>query len=67
MEEVRPDFQNVRTYKVLTWLQGAIALKAFELNNKISLEYVYPSEWRKKIGIHTGRGIKRDVLKKASI
>lgn len=67
MEEVRPDFQNARTYKVLTWLQGAIALKAFELNNKIQLEYTYPSEWRKKIGIHTGRGIKREVLKKASI
>lgn len=66
-EEVRPDFANVRTYKVLMWLQGAIVLKAYEIDPKISVEYIYPSEWRSKIGIKTGRGIKREQVKAASI
>lgn len=66
-EEVRPDFVNVRTYKVLMWLQGAIVLKAYEIDPKISVEYLYPSEWRSKIGIKTGRGIKREQVKAASI
>lgn len=66
-EEVRPDFINIRTYKVLMWLQGSIVLKAHDINPKISIEYLYPSEWRSKIGIKTGRGVKREQVKAASI
>ena len=31
------------------------------------MEYVYPGTWRKDCGIRTGRGIKREALKKADI
>jgi hypothetical protein len=33
----------------------------------ITIEYIYPSEWRKKCGITTGRGVKRESLKAADI
>jgi Holliday junction resolvasome RuvABC endonuclease subunit len=67
IEEVRTDYKNIHTYKILTWLQGAIVIAAFEVNPKIEITYLQPSEWRAAIGIHTGRGIKREELKKADI
>lgn len=67
IEEVRTDYKNVHTYKILTWLQGVIAVAAYETNSKINIEYIQASSWRSKIGIHTGRGIKRDVLKQEDI
>jgi Holliday junction resolvasome RuvABC endonuclease subunit len=67
IEEVRTDYKNAHTYKILTWLQGVIAVAAYEINPKIGITYIQPSSWRSKIGIHTGRGIKREELKKADI
>lgn len=63
LEEVRTDYQNVHTYKILTWLQAAIVFVAYEIDPQIKIEYVQASSWRSKIGIHTGRGIKRETLK----
>lgn len=34
---------------------------------KIKIEYVYPSEWRKVLGIKQGAGVKREALKAADI
>lgn len=66
-EEVRTDYKNPHTYKVLTWLQGAIIISAWEKINNLEYEFIQPSSWRSKIGIHTGRGIKREALKQADI
>lgn len=66
-EEVRTDYQNAHTYKMLTWLQGVVVLAAYEINPKIKFEYLQPSSWRSTIGIHTGRGIKRESLKEADM
>jgi hypothetical protein len=67
LEEVRPDNKNLHTQKVLMWAQAAIAFCLDEYDSKIKIEYIYPSSWRSKIGIKTGRGIKRDTLKQADI
>jgi Holliday junction resolvasome RuvABC endonuclease subunit len=67
IEEVRTDYKNAHTYKILTWLQGIIAVVAYEINPKITITYIQPSSWRSTIGIHTGRGIKRAELKEADI
>lgn len=66
-EEVRTDYKNPHTYKVLTWLQGVIIISAWEKINNLEYEFIQPSSWRSKIGIHTGRGIKREALKQADI
>lgn len=67
LEEVRTDYKNAHTYKILTWLQSAIVIAAYEIDKKIKVEYLQPSAWRAAVGIHTGRGVKRDTLKKADI
>lgn len=67
-EDVHLDgFKNTHTYKVLTQLSGVVLVKAFEVNPKIQYDYMLPNSWRSKIGIHTGRGIKRETLKKEDI
>lgn len=62
-EEVRTDYQNAHTYKALNWIQGITLYNAYLINPKIDYEFIQPSAWRSKIGIHTGRGIKREELK----
>ena len=66
MEEVRPQF-NSHTNKILMWLQGAIVLKAYEINPKIQCEFIGASEWRAALKIKQGRGVKRDQLKPRDI
>ena len=66
-EEVRTDYKNVHTYKVLNWIQGITLYRAFLTNPKIDYEFIQASSWRSQIGIHTGRGIKRDTLKQEDI
>ena len=66
-EEVRTDFTNTHTFKVLNWIQGIVIYNAFRDNPKIEYEFIEPSSWRSTIGIHTGRGVKRDELKAADI
>ena len=67
LEDVLPDdvHHNQSVYKALTYLQGFI-LNCLNSNN-IPFKLFTASEWRKKCGIHTGRGIKRDVLKTKDI
>ena len=63
MEDVLPtDVGNNREiYKKLMYLQGFLC----DLFNEyhITPTFIFPSEWRSKCGIHTGRGVKRDSLK----
>jgi Holliday junction resolvasome RuvABC endonuclease subunit len=69
-EEVRPDTgynSNTNVWKALTWLQAAIAFLVHEKYSQTEIEYIYPSSWRSKIGIKTGKGIKRETLKEADI
>lgn len=67
MEEVRTDFNNAHVYKLLTWLQGVITLAIYEYNPRITIQYMQASSWRSRVGIKTGRGVKRAEVKKADI
>ena len=69
-EEVRfgeSNISNVKTYKALNYIQAAIVFTVYDYNPNIKIEYLQPSEWRSKVGIKTGRGIKRESLKKEDI
>lgn len=67
LEEVRPDEMgarsNLATHKALMFLQGAIAMMVHDNHQKITIDYLYPSEWRKCCNIKTGRGIVRETVK----
>ena len=67
VEEVLPEDvrNNQKTFKALMYLQAFVAYE-FDKRGK-KLEFFVSSEWRKKCGIKTGRGIKRESLKKADI
>lgn len=69
IEEVRPDQgeTNSKTVKALFWLQASLAFLLHDEHSEVKIEYVYPSEWRQRCGIKTGKGIMRDELKKADI
>ena len=68
MEEVIPSVgKNVQTWKALMYLQAIFLMLLFKKFNKVKTEFIYPSSWRSKIGIHTGKGITRDKLKAADI
>ena len=58
---------NTNTYKKLTWLQGVIVVALYEINKDMEIEFIESSSWRSKIGIKTGRGVKRTTLKQADI
>lgn len=66
MEEVRPDGLNLRTGKLLTWLQGCIKVAIFEYDKNIKIDFIGPSSWRSKLGIQ-GYRIKRKEQKKKDI
>ena len=63
MEEVIPDDVkgNNTVFKALIYLQGFIVAKLDEY--KLKPVFFVSSEWRKKCGIHTGRGVMRESLK----
>lgn len=75
IEEVRPErysegdeklyshLLNPATAKLLYYLQGVITTAVYEYDKKIEFEFIMPNSWRSKIGIKTGAGIKRDILK----
>lgn len=70
-EDVHPEVYGYSdTARLLMWLQGSIVLGAHSVNNNInskSIEFMQASEWRKNLGIKTGRGIKRENLKPLDI
>lgn len=69
VEEVIPKeattsgMKNLKTQRALMWMQAAIAFMLYSYDKKLDIEYLYPSEWRKKCGIKTGRGVRRDQQK----
>lgn len=71
LEEVRPDDiggrSNIATHRALMWLQGAIAMMIHDKHPKVTIEYLYPSEWRKCCQIKTGRGVVRETVKQRDI
>ena len=56
---------NIKVCKTLLYLQGFVLclLDLYKLNPI----FIYPSEWRKRCNIHTGRGILRNSLKQEDI
>ena len=70
-EDVHPEAYGYSdTARLLMWLQGSIVLGAHSVNDNInskSIEFMQASEWRKNLGIKTGRGIKRENLKPLDI
>lgn len=67
MEDILPQDvkHNQNVFKVLIYLQAAVVLT---LNKyKAHVELCTASHWRSLCGIKTGRGIKRQSLKKSSI
>ena len=72
IEEVRPEGNqygvgNQKTHKALMYLQAALVFFMHDNYPKVKIEYLYPSEWSSRCGWHSGRGIKREELKKADI
>lgn len=71
LEEVRPDEiggrSNIKTFKALMYLQGILAMMIHDKHPKLTIEYLYPSEWRKCCKIKTGRGIVRETVKQKDI
>ena len=67
VEEVLPEDvkHNQTVFKALVYLQASVALLMNEYDKK--LNFYVSSEWRKKCGIRTGRGITRDMVKAADI
>lgn len=67
MEDVIPEDvrHNQQVFKVLHYLQAAVVLMLHDY--KQTVEFYVSSEWRKKCGIKTGRGITRDMVKQADI
>ena len=66
MEQVLPEEvrHNQATYKALMYLQASIVLMLHQ--KKQTVQFYTASHWRKICGIKTGRGIKRQELKKIS-
>lgn len=56
---------NTQTTMMLANIAGGVMF--YCAKNKIKFVHPEPSAWRKKIGFHTGRGVKRDVLKAEAI
>lgn len=67
MEDPLPEqvAHNQAAYKALMYLQAGVVIELYKLGHMV---HFYGSQhWRKIVGIKTGRGIKRQALKQASI
>ena len=56
---------NIDTVQKLSNIAGAVMLYA--ATKGIEFQHVYPSEWRKKIGLQQSTQIKREVLKEEAV
>lgn len=57
-----------KTYTALMYMQAALMFLLYKnFDNKIPVEKVYSSTWRKDCGIKIGPGVERETLKRASI
>ena len=66
-EQPEPAFvkNNIDVYRKLTFVHGSICMML--RHYKLQMELYTSSHWRKMVGIHTGRGIKRTQLKAKDI
>ena len=66
-EEPEPAFvgNNLNTYRKLTFIHGTISIMLDRYN--LDMKLVTSSHWRKKVGIKTGAGVKREFLKQADM
>ena len=66
-EEPEPAFvkNNINVYRKLTFIHGAIEMMLDDYG--LTMELCSSSHWRKLNGIKTGRGIKREDVKKEDI
>ena len=66
MQDILPQDvkHNQSVFKALIYLQAAIVLELHKSRATVNL--CTASHWRSQVGIHTGRGIKRESLKQAS-
>lgn len=66
-EEPEPAFvgNNLNTYRKLTFIHGTISIMLDRYN--LGMKLVTSSHWRKKVGIKTGAGVKREFLKQADM
>lgn len=68
LEEVRQQgFTNIKTYKALMYLQGCIMMLVHQSFKHITVDFLYPSEWRKVCQIKQGRGVQRTKQKQLDI
>lgn len=56
---------NIDTVQKLSNIAGAVMLYA--ATKSIEFQHVYPSEWRKKIGLSQSSQIKREILKEEAV
>ena len=56
---------NIDTVQKLSNIAGAVMFYA--INKGIEFQHLYPSEWRKRIGLQQSSKIKREVLKAEAI
>ena len=66
IEEVRPDGYNNHTGKVLTWLQGCIAIAVYEYDKNITIDFIGASSWRSVLGLQ-GYRVQREQQKQLDI
>lgn len=68
LEQVRQQgFMNIKTYKALMYLQGCICMMIHQNFKHITIDFMYPSEWRKVCQISQGRGVQRKKQKQNDI
>lgn len=68
LEEVRQEnLINIKTYKALMYLQGCLSMMIHQKFEYLTIQFLYPSEWRKVCGIKQGRGVKRESQKNNDI
>ena len=68
IEDVYPEDvkYNQNVFSALKYLQGFV-LHLLERHNIVNVKFFTASEWRKRCGIHTGRGVVRESLKPKDI
>lgn len=58
---------NPKVFKPLMWLQACVNIMIHISYKNIKIDFIMPNSWRSLCGIHTGRGITRETLKKADV
>ena len=68
LEEVRQEnLVAIKTYKALMYLQGCICMMVHQYFKHITVQFMYPSQWRKICKIKQGRGVQRTAQKQNDI